>query len=200
MDAGAGLLGDERTDVHPVLGAVPDRQGAHALGEPAGELLGDRLVHQEPVGRGAGLADVAHLGQHRAVDGGVEVGVLEDEEGRVAAELHRHPQQLVGGLGDELLADRRRAGEGELAQARVLDDRLADAAGVGGGDDVEHAGRQADLLEQRGEGEHRQGVSAAGLTTIVQPAAMAGPILRVPIASGKFQGVIIRVGPTGPSW
>ncbi len=41
------------------------------------------------------------------------------------------------------------------------------------------------------------GVSAAGLTTIVQPAAMAGPILRVPIAIGKFHGVIIRHGPTG---
>jgi hypothetical protein len=41
------------------------------------------------------------------------------------------------------------------------------------------------------------GVWAAGLTTIVQPAATAGPILRVPIASGKFHGVIIRVGPTG---
>jgi hypothetical protein len=26
---------------------------------------------------------------------------------------------------------------------------------------------------------------------------MAGPILRVPIASGKFHGVIISVGPTG---
>ena len=41
------------------------------------------------------------------------------------------------------------------------------------------------------------GVSCAGLTTMVQPAAMAGPILRVPMASGKFHGVIIRVGPTG---
>ena len=41
------------------------------------------------------------------------------------------------------------------------------------------------------------GVCVAGLTTMVQPAAMAGPILRVPIASGKFHGVIIRVGPTG---
>ena len=42
------------------------------------------------------------------------------------------------------------------------------------------------------------GVSEAGLTTIVQPAATAGPILRVPMASGKFHGVIINgVGPTG---
>ena len=41
------------------------------------------------------------------------------------------------------------------------------------------------------------GVCFAGLTTIVQPAATAGPILRVPIASGKFHGVIRRQGPTG---
>ncbi len=41
------------------------------------------------------------------------------------------------------------------------------------------------------------GVCGAGLRIIVQPAAMAGPILRVPMASGKFQGVISRQGPTG---
>jgi len=41
------------------------------------------------------------------------------------------------------------------------------------------------------------GVCLAGLTTIVQPAAIAGPILRVPIASGTFHGVISRQGPTG---
>jgi hypothetical protein len=29
------------------------------------------------------------------------------------------------------------------------------------------------------------------LTIIVQPAATAGPILRVPMAMGKFQGVIM---------
>jgi hypothetical protein len=34
------------------------------------------------------------------------------------------------------------------------------------------------------------GVCLAGLITIVQPAAIAGPILRVPIAIGKFQGVM----------
>ena len=41
------------------------------------------------------------------------------------------------------------------------------------------------------------GVCLAGLTTHVQPAAMAGPILRVPIASGKFHGVMKMHGPTG---
>ena len=39
------------------------------------------------------------------------------------------------------------------------------------------------------------GVCWAGLMTIVQPAAIAGPILRVPIAMGKFHGVIEQHGP-----
>ncbi len=41
------------------------------------------------------------------------------------------------------------------------------------------------------------GVWGAGLITLVQPAAIAGPSLRVPIAIGKFHGVISRHGPTG---
>ena len=43
------------------------------------------------------------------------------------------------------------------------------------------------------------GVLDAGLSSIVQPAAIAGASLRAPIASGKFHGVIARLGPTG-SW
>lgn len=42
-----------------------------------------------------------------------------------------------------------------------------------------------------------RGVSPAGFTIMVHPAASAGPILRVPMASGKFHGVMARHGPTG---
>src|SRR5690606_32009063 len=41
------------------------------------------------------------------------------------------------------------------------------------------------------------GVWLAGLTTMVQPAASAGPALRVIIAEGKFQGVMAAVTPMG---
>src|SRR5260221_8024296 len=41
------------------------------------------------------------------------------------------------------------------------------------------------------------GVCSAGLQMVVQPAASAGPSLRVSIAVGKFQGVIITATPTG---
>ncbi len=42
-----------------------------------------------------------------------------------------------------------------------------------------------------------RGVSCAGLSTTVQPAASAGPSLRVAMAAGKFQGVISSEIPTG---
>ena len=40
------------------------------------------------------------------------------------------------------------------------------------------------------------GVDEAGFTMLVQPAAMAGPSLRVIIAAGKFHGVIDATTPT----
>ena len=49
----------------------------------------DAVLHVEPVGADAGLAGVAVLADHRALDGAVDVGVVEDDEGRVAAEFER---------------------------------------------------------------------------------------------------------------
>src|SRR5713101_8415527 len=44
------------------------------------------------------------------------------------------------------------------------------------------------------------GVSEAGLSTTGQPAASAGPILRVAIAAGKFHGVTSTATPAGLWW
>ncbi len=41
------------------------------------------------------------------------------------------------------------------------------------------------------------GVSSAGLSTTVQPAASAGPIFQAAISSGKFHGMIAPTTPTG---
>src|ERR1700722_14828227 len=41
------------------------------------------------------------------------------------------------------------------------------------------------------------GVWVAGLQTMVQPARIAGPALRVIMAAGKFQGVMAATTPTG---
>ncbi|MDT4890536.1 hypothetical protein FQZ97_1273850 [compost metagenome] len=42
-----------------------------------------------------------------------------------------------------------------------------------------------------------KGVCEAGLTTMVHPAASAGPSLRASMALGKFQGVMAAVTPMG---
>jgi hypothetical protein len=58
-----------------------------------GQLLDEGVVHAflhvEAVGADAGLAGVAVLADHRAFDGAVDVGVVEHDEGRVAAQLQR---------------------------------------------------------------------------------------------------------------
>ena len=88
-------------------------------------------------------------------------------------------------------------GEGQLAQPRVADERLAHRAGVRRGDDVEHAVGQPALLQHLGQQQHGQRGLLGRLDDHGAAGGDRGPILRVPMASGKFHGVIISVGPTG---
>ncbi len=120
-------------------------------------------MHEQAVRRGAGLAAVAEFREQRPLDGQVEVGVLEDEERRVAAELHRDAEHLVGGVGDQATADFGRSRERQLAQPRVLDQRARHPAGARRGDDVQHAGRQAGLLEHLREEQRRERGERGGL-------------------------------------
>ena len=68
----------------------PWRQRRGLLDEPARELVGDRLLDQEP---GAGQADLPGVVVllDREVDGQVQVGVGEDQQRRLAAELEAEP-------------------------------------------------------------------------------------------------------------
>ena len=165
------------------------------------ELLGERVVDAgldvDAVGADAGLAGVPELAGDRTLDRLVEVGVVEDDERRVAAQLHRGPLDRVGALLEQDLADLGRAGEGDLAHGLVGAQLGADRAGAAG-DHVEHARRDARPLGELGHGQGRvRAWPLAGLTTMVQPAASAGPTLRVIMALGKFQGVIAAHTPTG---
>ena len=78
------------------------------------------LMHVETIGGGAGLAHIAHLGDHGAVDGRVDVGVVEDDKGRIAAELHRRLDDAVGSFVQQLAADLSRAGKRHHADARIV--------------------------------------------------------------------------------
>ncbi len=74
---------------------------------------------------------------------------------------------------------------------------LADRRRIAG-EDVEHALGHAGLLGQRHQRQARvSGVSLAGFSTTVQPAASAGDTFRVIIEHGKFHGVIAPQTPIG---
>jgi ParB family chromosome partitioning protein len=83
------LLVDERTLIRLAGEAVANPQLLHRGDELAREFVIDLVLHDEAVRAHAGLARVAVLARDRARDGGVEVGVIENEERRVAAELQR---------------------------------------------------------------------------------------------------------------
>jgi hypothetical protein len=114
----------------------------------------DRFLHQQARTGAADLALVEPDRIDQAFDGGVQVGVVEDDEGRLAAQFQRQLLAAAGGgLADDA-ADFGRAGEGQLVDARVVDDGFAHAAVAG--DDVDHAGRHAGLLADLGEQQRAQ--------------------------------------------
>ena len=75
----------------------------------------------------------------------VEIGVVEDDERRVAAELEGQLLDVSAHCAIEHAADLGRAGERQLAHALIGRQRLADRAGIGG-DDVEDARRHARIV------------------------------------------------------
>ena len=93
-----------------------------------------------------------------AFDRLVELGVVEDDVGGLAAELERARNQALGGRFGDAVADFGRAREGELVEARVVKHGLA-RAGAAAGDDVDDAGGEH-LVEELAELEERKAASS----------------------------------------
>ncbi|MCY1245814.1 hypothetical protein D9M72_589910 [compost metagenome] len=66
---------------------MPDAHRVEARAQLPGELVGDAVLNQEAVRCHARLAGVAEPAQDGAVDGCVQVRVLEDDERRVATQF-----------------------------------------------------------------------------------------------------------------
>ena len=183
--------------VTPALQAVADLERLDLRDQLVGEGLQHAALHVEAVRADAGLAGVAVLADHRAFDGRVDVGIVEHDERRVAAEFERELLDRVGALPHQRAADFGRAGEGELAHDRASASsrrRSCEAEPVSTASrPLGTPARSASSANASAE----NGVCVAGFTTIEQPAASAGPALRVSIAVGKFHGVIAAVVPTG---
>ena len=106
--------------------------------------------------RRAVLAGVPVAGGPERLGREVEVGVVEDDDRGLAAELEVEPLDGVGGDLRDALAGDGVAGDRDHPDLRMADERVADV-GARAGQDVDDAGRE-DLGEDLGEG---QGASAA---------------------------------------
>ena len=121
-----GLLGDQRPLGDIRLIAVADCQRGGGLGQPLDERVMDPRLHEDAVRADAGLARVAELGRHRAGDRQLDVRVVEDDQGGVAAELEQHALDGSRALRRQQLADDGRAGEGQRSHVGVRGQHGAD--------------------------------------------------------------------------
>ena len=147
-----------------LLEAATDLELGHRVDEGGCEGVVDARLHVDAVRADAGLARGAELGGDGPGDGGGEVGVVEDDEGRVAAELEGEFLEGRRGLRHERLAYACRAGEGDFLDDRGGADGFPDGGCVGGGrDDIDDAFGDAGAYGELGEREGREGCLAGGL-------------------------------------
>src|SRR5205814_7577533 len=101
----------------------------------------------------AGLAVVHQRRELEPFDGLLEVGVVEDDRGRLAAELETHALELLAADAGDLAAGSSRTGEGDLVDARMAHEVLTDL--TTGGHDAHDALGHSRLFEQL---RHKEGV------------------------------------------
>ncbi|MNP08250.1 hypothetical protein D3C76_1003100 [compost metagenome] len=154
LNLGHGFGVDQGAGGDAVFQAITNVQLGHGRGELVDEGIVDAVLDIQTVGADAGLAVVAVLRDQRPLDSGVQVGVIEDDEGCIAAQFQRHLLDVLGALDHQPAADFGGAGEGQLAHERVTGQLAADFAGTAG-DHAEHAFRNAGALGQLGQGQGR---------------------------------------------
>jgi ParB family chromosome partitioning protein len=121
----------------------------------AAKSVVDLVVHEQAVRADAGLPAVAVLGCHRALDRGIQVGIVEDDERRIAAQLQRNLLHRRRRLLHQQAPDLGRARKGDLAYRGIGAELAADRRRIAG-EDVEHALGKAGALGELGEREGRQ--------------------------------------------
>src|SRR5690606_35825536 len=155
LHLGHGIGVDQRALHHAIGEAVAHLHGFHLGDQPLDDFFVDARLHVDAVGAYAGLPGIAVLGSEDAVHRAVQVGVVEHDERRVAAELQR---ELLDG-GRALLHERAAhfggAGEAELAHDLAFAQRRADLARTAG-DNVEYAGGHPGFLGQHGQRQRGQ--------------------------------------------
>src|SRR5690606_29471610 len=122
-------LVDERSDLRVVLEPVADLHAGSDFRETLREAIVDAALNEYAVRAYAGLPRVSILGGDGARDRGLDIGIVEHDKRRVAAELERELLQRGCALFHQRLADGRGAGEAQLTHEQVARELRADRRG-----------------------------------------------------------------------
>jgi hypothetical protein len=141
VDARDRRLVDQRAHVGIRVQAVADANALEISGQPRANLVRDATLNEDPRARHAELPGERRDACRQQRDGAVEVGVVEDDRRRLAAELEVHPLQGRGAVGGDDPPDR-----GAPGVADDLDLGRGDEVGRVGvpglREEVDHAARQ----------------------------------------------------------
>ncbi len=135
--------------------------------------------------------------EDRRVDGVVDVRVVEDHQGAVAAELQHRALEVRGADGGDVAADLVGAGEGDDLRYGVLDEGVADLGDVGD-DDVEQTAGQARVLEDL---RHQGAADDRGVLVRLEDHAVAERQGRRDGLQGEQEGEVEKglITPTTPT-
>lgn len=144
------LFVDDRPQVHRTLVGISHVQTARPLGELLSIGLGDRLMDQMPADGEAHLALVKERAEGRGRSHRVEISILKDDGGILAAQFERHFLERPSGVLGHLSSGQCRSSEGDHVDVRIESQGLA---GLGpAGDDAQHALGHFFQFEQPGDG------------------------------------------------
>ncbi len=164
---------DQRSEMNFRIERIAEPDGLRARGQAVEELLLDAALHENARAIGADLAGRIEIAEERAADGIFHIGVVENDQGRLAAEFHGGVLHVRAGLCQHALAGRDRAGQRDLGDQRVIDQLRADIAETL--QHIEQTVGQARFLVDFSQGRGRRaGVFSEGLKIMALPAASAG--------------------------
>ena len=132
---------------------------------------------------GTDLAGGVEIAQQRAGHGVLDIGILEDEDGRFAAEFQRHLLERLGRRRHDPLARADRAGERDLADRRMRRQQTEPVRPSPGSTLKTPSGTPASVMIAPRRSAV-SGVSSDGLKIIALPQASAGAAFQQAIWSG----------------
>jgi len=141
------------TDVNAFVQRVSKAQTVHSVPQSGIEILGNTFLHQQARSGAADLPLIEPDRIDQPFDSRVNIGIVEHDIGRLAAQLERQRLAAAGGCLADAPTYRGRTGKGDLVYLCV-NDHLAHRAVAG--DDIDHTFGQPRLIADVGEQQRGQ--------------------------------------------